>query len=258
MKRSLFFLFTMLMAVSVLNAKPKVGAGCAVISHRGYWNTEGSTPNSIASLEKAIALGTYGSELDVYLTTDGKVVLFHDSSYKGRRIDAMSFDETQQIKLANGEPLPLLERVLQIARKQSRTKPIIEVKSHATPQLENEAVDAILKLVHQNKMDRKVEFISFSRNICERIIAKAPKAKVAYLGGELSPKELSALGYTGLDYHIGTMRAHPEWFKEAHDLRLTVNVWTVNDEENMRWLIAQGADFITTDNPVLLNSLIAK
>ena len=258
MKRGLFVTGLLLFMAVMLNAKPQSKPGCEVISHRGYWNTEGSTPNSIASLNKAIELGTYGSELDVYLTTDGKVVLFHDSNYQGKRIDGMSFAQTQQIKLANGESLPMLDQVLKIAHKQKVTKPIIEVKSHATKELENDAVDAILKLVHQNKMDKRVEFISFSRNICERIIAKAPKAKVAYLGGDLSPKELADLGYTGLDYHIGTMQAHPDWFQQAHDLGLTVNVWTVNDEPNMRWLIEQGADYITTDNPVLLKTLLSK
>lgn len=54
------------------------------------------------------------------------------------------------------------------------------------------------------------------------------KAKVSYLNGELSPKELKELGFSGLDYQYKVMQAHPEWFKEAKELGLTVNVWTVN------------------------------
>jgi glycerophosphoryl diester phosphodiesterase len=35
-----------------------------------------------------------------------------------------------------------------------------------------------------------------------------------------------------------------------------VNVWTVNDEEKLRWVIEQGVDYITTDDPVLATKLI--
>ena len=105
-------------------------------------------------------------------------------------------------------------------------------------------------------MNKRVEYISFSKNICEQLIANGPKGiKVAYLGGDLSPRELAERGYTGLDYHIGTMRAHEEWFDEARKLGLEINVWTVNDEGSMKYLIV---DYITTDEPELLQSLLGK
>ena len=39
---------------------------------------------------------------------------------------------------------------------------------------------------------------------------------------------------------------------------MTVNVWTVNKEEDLRWVIENGVDYITTDNPVLAKKLIAE
>ena len=63
------------------------------------------------------------------------------------------------------------------------------------------------------------------------------KRQVYYLNGELSPKELKELGAAGLDYHMGVIKKHPEWIKEAHDLGLKVNVWTVDEVEDMKWLI---------------------
>ena len=47
-------------------------------------------------------------------------------------------------------------------------------------------------------------------------------------------------------------KKHPEWIKEAHDLGLKVNVWTVDETEEMKWLIEQKVDFITTNEPVVL------
>lgn len=36
------------------------------------------------------------------------------------------------------------------------------------------------------------------------------------------------MGLAGLDYSIKVLKQHPEWIKEAHQLGLEVNVWTVD------------------------------
>lgn len=43
---------------------------CKVIAHRGYWDTPGASENSRASLLNALQLNIYGSEIDIWLTTD--------------------------------------------------------------------------------------------------------------------------------------------------------------------------------------------
>jgi glycerophosphoryl diester phosphodiesterase len=63
-------------------------------------------------------------------------------------------------------------------------------------------------------------------------------------------------GYTGIDYHFNVFKKNPTWIKEAHDVGLTVNVWTVNTEEGMLNLINQNVEFITTDEPEKLLSLL--
>ncbi len=37
---------------------------------------------------------------------------------------------------------------------------------------------------------------------------------------------------------------------------MKVNVWTVNKEKDMKWLIEKKVDFITTNEPVLLNEIM--
>ena len=39
---------------------------------------------------------------------------------------------------------------------------------------------------------------------------------------------------------------------------MSVNVWTVNKEEDMKPLIEAGVDQITTDKPLLLRELLAE
>ena len=40
--------------------------------------------------------------------------------------------------------------------------------------------------------------------------------------------------------------------------RHEVNAWTVNEAKDMEWLISQGVDFITTNEPVVLEEILKK
>ena len=48
----------------------------------------------------------------------------------------------------------------------------------------------------------------------------------------------------------------PQWIRQAHELGMTVNAWTVNSEKDIRWCIEHGIDNITTDNPALARKVI--
>lgn len=70
------------------------------------------------------------------------------------------------------------------------------------------------------------------------------------------PAQIKQMGGTGIDYAMKVIRKHPEWIKECHDLGLLVNVWTVNSEADMKWCIDHSVDFITTNEPERLQSLL--
>ena len=53
-----------------------------VIAHRGFWKTDGSAQNSVAALVKADSINCYGSEFDVWLTADNKLIVDHDCVFK--------------------------------------------------------------------------------------------------------------------------------------------------------------------------------
>ncbi len=243
----------MLLAASVLSAD----AATKVIAHRGYWRTAGSAQNSIAAIEKADSIGCYGSEFDVWLSSDGKLVVNHDATFKGKNMEKSTFEELTAIRLDNGENLPSLEGYLKAGQK-TKCKLILELKAHSTPEKENKAVEMIVAMVKKYGLEKRTEYISFSLNACKEFIKKAPKGTpVYYLNGELSPKELKEMGFAGLDYHINVVRnEHKDWIKQAHELGLKVNVWTVDNASDMLWLIEQGVDFITTNEPVVLQQLL--
>jgi len=244
--------------ITILFSSNVLWAQTKVIAHRGYWNCEGSAQNSIASLQKAQELGIYGSEFDVWMTSDGVLVVNHDSSIEGMRIEDTPYEQLKDIRLKNGEKLPLLEAYLQQGKKDKKTKLILELKPHSSKEKEDKAAAAVVKMVEKAGVKKQTEYISFSLNICKELVRLSPKAEVAYLNGDLAPQELKALKITGIDYNLKVLQKNKHWIEEAHKLKMTVNVWTVNAEADMKEMIAAGVDFITTDQPVLCRELVKK
>ena len=231
----------------VVTQMPK---GAEVIAHRGYW--EGTAQNSRASLKKAVEAGLYGSETDIWITTDGKLMVNHDKALGGVTIKESTSEQCKAVKLSNGETMPELVDLLDIIKaSDSRTKLIIEIKDHGDATLNRKAASAAVMEVKAAGVKDKVEYISFSADACEQVIADNPEAKVAYLKGGVAPAELKAKGYTGIDYNMSELRNHPEWAKEAHDNGMTVNVWTVNGMSDTFEMTNLNADFITTDKPAM-------
>ncbi|MDR0694658.1 MAG: glycerophosphodiester phosphodiesterase [Prevotellaceae bacterium] len=230
-----------------------------IIAHRGYWDKLGAAQNSLSSLENAIKMGAYGSELDVWITKDGVIVLNHDASYQGVVIQTATYEELSALRLVNGEPIPTLQQCIDIAKKQNKTKLIVEIKPHATAEANVRVANETVKLINENGIAHMVDYISFSEQVCQELIKLNPRHRVAYLNGGKSPAELKAEGYWGLDYAWKVLKEeHPGWIKEAKALGLSTNVWTINHAEQMQYFISQGIDYITTDNPQLLKGLLTK
>lgn len=227
-----------------------------VIAHRGFWKTEGSAQNSIAALVKADSIHCYGSEFDVWITTDGHLVVNHDNTFKGVTIQDATAAVSTAIRLDNGEQLPTLEQYLDKGQK-LKTRLILELKSHRTPEQETRAIEEIVRLIKDFKLEDRVEYISFSKHAILEFIRLAPKGTpIYYLNGDATPQELKNWGCAGADYHFSVFQKHPEWIEQSHKLGMKVNAWTVNDASNMRWLIEHKVDFITTNEPILLQQLL--
>lgn len=227
-----------------------------VIAHRGYWKTDGSAQNSIRALVKADSIGCYGSEFDVWLSRDGKLVVNHDPTYDGKGMEQSTFAELTALTLDNGESLPSLKQYLEEGKK-CKTRLVLELKTHSMPEHETEAVQKIVGMVHKMGLDDRTDYISFSLHACREFVRLAPKGtQVYYLNGDLTPEQLKAEGFAGPDYHLSVLKKHPEWIEECHSMGLKVNSWTVDKESGMKWLIDHNVDFITTNRPETLQQLL--
>jgi len=103
-----------------------------IYAHRGFHNKPEIPENSIPAFERAVQRG-WGIELDVHLTKDGKLVVFHDSDLKRITgtdgiLEEKTWDELSVLFLeGTTEHMPLFDEVLALT--ENRSPLIIELKT---------------------------------------------------------------------------------------------------------------------------------
>ncbi len=247
-----------LAAAMLLTGSAAVAAQPKVISHRGYWTAPNSAQNSLASFTKADSVGVFGSEIDVWLTADDKLIVNHDRVYKGTDInmEKSTLKEITSIVLPNGENIPTLDAYLRLVATKPNTRLILEMKSLSDLKREDLAAEKIVKALRKYNLLDRTDIIAFSINACLAFKKLMPDGRIFYLNGDLAPRSIKKLGLTGIDYSMSVLRKNPKWVEQAHKEGLEVNVWTVDTEEDMRYFIDLGVDYITTDYPERLQALL--
>ena len=234
-----------------------------IIAHRGFHKSEGAARNSLNALKAAQEAKIWGSECDLQLSKDGEVLVVHGVWHPSSKatpkahVQRDTKEKIQSILLESGEIVPTFEEYCQQMTKSKNTKLIIEIKDQPTPQLETEIVQKTVDLVAKYNLQEEVEYIAFRPWVCWEIARLAPEGtKIAYLNGDYSPHYCKSMGCKGIDYKYSVLKKKKQWIKQAHKLGMYVNVWTVNKDEDIRWCIENGVDFITTDDPVLVQTII--
>ena len=126
-------LWLFLIAPGKVSPETRAPFGGRAYAHRGLYEPDQSVPeNSLPAFRRAAEAG-YGAELDVQLTRDGQVVVFHDDDLKRAcgtegRICDMTLAELQALRLfGTDERIPLFSEVLDIFG--GRQPLIVELKN---------------------------------------------------------------------------------------------------------------------------------
>jgi len=225
-----------------------------VVAHRGAFKKNGFPENSLASLREAIRLKCTGSEFDVRMSADDTLVINHDPHFQGMEIEKTTYQELSSVPLSNGETLPTLRQYLREGlRENNTTQLVVEIKPSGISKDRGRVVaEKVMNMVREIKAEKMVTYISFDYDILKKLEELDATAFTQYLNGDVAPDRIKADGIDGMDYHFSVFRKNPEWIAQAKQLGVSLNAWTVNERENMEWLLMQKFDFITTNEPELL------
>ena len=223
-----------------------------IIAHRGAWKEFNLPENSIASLEKAIELKCEGAEFDVRRTLDGVLVVNHDPVYYGDTIQTNTYAFLNRNKLSNGESLPTLEEYfLKGTQDKHKTLLICEIKA-ANKDKEQDYLATIetLALAKKLKIEKRIVYISFSKDILSWIKEKQPTATVLYLESDLSIDAVVQNKFDGINLHYTSFKNNSQLSATAKNAGLKIGSWTVNELSDLAILQAQGVEWITTNQPL--------
>lgn len=248
------------------------------IAHGG---AQGRAPgNTLPAFEQAVDLGADVLELDVQLSADDRVVVFHDdivdrATDGAGRVRDLTLEELKQLDAGHawtgedggtpyrgqGVRIPTLAEVLRAFP----DHPIImELKTGAGPRLADEVGEV---LAARDRRD-DVLVASFDEELLDRFRAVAPDVATSMAEGEV--RTFYALHLAGLhrwwrppgvafqvsERYEGRHVVDQGFVDAADDLGLQVHVWTVNERRAMRRMIDLGVEGIITDYPGRLAAIL--
>ena len=251
-----FFLILLLLCQLHGHAQSK-SEKTKVIAHRGAWKNTNLPQNSLAALNAAIDMGVFGSECDIWMTSDSILVVNHDPHFYDMAIETTTYNDLLSKKYPNGESIATLEQFLSTITKQKQTRLVLDIKpSKISKERSIITAQKSYQMVVDRKATKIVDYILFDYDACLALEKLNPNAHIAYLMGDRSPEQAAKDGLWGIDYSYKVFEKNVDWVSDAQKRKLTVNVWTVNDQALAESFIKQKVDFITTDEPEMVLKMV--
>ena len=232
--------------------------GPIAFAHRG---AAPRLENTLAAVERVVALGFGYLETDVRVTRDGVAVLLHDARLdrttdRTGLVRDLPWAEVAEARVGGREPVPRLDELL---GSYPDLRVNIDVKTPA-------AVDPLVEVIRRTSAVDRVCVGSFH----DRLIPMVRDRLGERLCTSLGPREVLALRLGALRQTAagcaqvppGLLRIRvidPRFVAAAHRRGLPVHAWTVNDPAEMNRLLDLGVDGIMSDDaPALRAVLVAR
>lgn len=212
-----------------------------VIAHRGASGYE--YENSRAAFRRAVSLDADGVELDIHATRDGHLVVHHDLQLPGSGVIAqLSLAEVREIRLPNGETVPLLSEVLDLVGARDVW---VEVK-----QLPATADATLLHALAGGPAPERYAVHSFDHRIIRRLGERQPELRrgillSAYLVDPIATMRAAGAQDLWQEWH----QIDQELVNLVHDAGGSVIAWTVNDVSDLQHLTRLSVDALCGNYP---------
>lgn len=245
--------------------------------HRG--DSANAPENTLESFQRAVAAGAEGLELDAHMTRDGRIVVIHDNIL-GRATDGEGYvrdktlAEIKQLdagyRFEDGEAHPYRGEGLRILTLDEVFKEFPDVAINMEIKEDLPGIEeAILAVIRRNgakdrtlvaardhaviKRFREVSGGAVSTSASEREILNF------FLISRLNLESFFQPPYDALQIPVvygGAKVATPRFIEAAHNRGVRVDVWTVNEPDEMNRLLNLGVDVIMTNRPKVLNTVL--
>jgi glycerophosphoryl diester phosphodiesterase len=237
-----------------------------VLAHRGASAQE--PENTLAAFRRAVAEGADGVELDVQRCATGEIVVFHDDDLErlagcAGRIDRTSLAALRQVRLRGGGQIPTLAEALEAC---GDALVNIEIKYDGVLTRGCRALVAgVAEAVARADAAERVLVSSFAPAAVWQWQRVRPDVPCGLLFER--PRPFHRPWPLRMDRLLPLLRpaaAHPEaqlctpaavagWRRRG----LLVNVWTVDEAEQVAALAAMGVSGIITNQPAQVLSVLA-
>lgn len=252
-----------------------------LVAHRGGGGL--APENTLPAFDRALELGASCLELDVRRSSDGAVVVFHDETTERVTGERGTVEERTAGELARldagftfspdgGRTFPFrgqgvrIPTLAELLERSPRARLNIEAKA-ADPRLAQALVSTIAAAGAVERVcigsaddDQGERLRALLPDACHFLPARAARrhvlAALAGTGAWLCPLgwDCAELPHRTAGITVVTRRL----VRHFHALEMPVFVWTVDEEAEMRDLLAAGVDGIMTDRPDLLARVLAE
>jgi glycerophosphoryl diester phosphodiesterase len=252
-----------------------------LVAHRG--GSALAPENTLPAFDRAAALGADALEIDVRRTRDGTVVVFHDEDTERLTgepgtIEARTFAEVSALDAAQafspdgGASFPLRGSGVTVPTFAAALARYPGMRFNVDAKTEDPALaEALVREVRAAGATDRVCLGSFFDAQAERLGKLLPEACRYLPQGAATCHVMAAksgargagcpLGYDLADLPhrmAGMIIVDARVVSYFHGRGLPVHVWTVDDEGEMRELLALGVDGIVTDRPDVLARVLGR
>ncbi|MDP8948706.1 MAG: glycerophosphodiester phosphodiesterase [Actinomycetota bacterium] len=251
----------------------------ANFAHRGA--SARAPENTLEAFRLAVESGAGGLELDVHMTSDGYLVVIHDASVdrttEGSGLvrditlrEMRSLDAGYRFTPDGGSTYPYrgrgvwVPRLGEVLREFPDHRVNVDIKE-ARPGIEA----ALLEVVSEAGARDRVLVVSEASEVVERfrklsgggISTGASQREIEefYRSSEMHREDSLRPLYDALQVPVeyqGREVVTPRFVEAAHNSNVRVDVWTINEEEEMRRLLDLGVDVVMTNRPEVLAEVL--
>lgn len=228
-----------------------------VLAHRGA--RRDAPENTLPAFTLALAQGADGVELDVHRTADDGLVVHHDAD--ARRLGVLAGRTLADIRAARPD-IPTLDETLDVCGGAVVNIEIKNLPGDGDFDPEDTAADLVVACLGRRGGD-EVIVSSFNLATVDRVRALDASVPTGFLitrGLPLAALELChERGHGALHPFTKLLKgdAASEVVARATELGVHVNVWTVNDEREIRRLAGAGVDGVITDVPAIAARVVS-